>query len=220
MLKPTVVPLSQAYHVRALSYGESTVAAQIDGTVPYFGTSGLARGTVGQQYSSTLASAETTSATFAVPAGALPAGLRLDTSTGLISGTPKRAGTHSFTITARNLVGPPPNDSLLLCLPLVPAPVGSHRGRGQSMSASRKGLLLHGTPLSPVVRDEIAARLAEDRVDVAVPSLACAGDSRAHARRIAATLGPAPVHVVGQSFGGQVALDLALDYPELVASVT
>ncbi|WP_420366996.1 alpha/beta fold hydrolase [Curtobacterium sp. L1-20] len=88
------------------------------------------------------------------------------------------------------------------------------------MSSSQKVLLLHGTPLSPVVWDEIGTRLAEGHLDVAAPSLAHAGDSRAHARRIAATLGPAPVHVVGHSFGGQVALDLALDHPELVASLT
>jgi alpha-tubulin suppressor-like RCC1 family protein len=105
VLKPTLVPLSQAYHVGALSYGTSTIAAQVNGTPPAFGTSGLARATVGQQYSSTVAPAGPTTATFAVTAGALPAGLRLDTSTGSISGTPRRAGTHSFTITARNLVG-------------------------------------------------------------------------------------------------------------------
>ena len=38
--------------------------------------------------------------TFAVTAGTLPAGLTLDTATGLISGTPTTAGPASFTITA------------------------------------------------------------------------------------------------------------------------
>jgi pimeloyl-ACP methyl ester carboxylesterase len=78
------------------------------------------------------------------------------------------------------------------------------------MSAAR-WILLHGTPLTPAVWEPVADALRADGIDVACPSLEERGDSRAHATRIAATLGDAgEVVVVGHSFGGQVAIDLAL----------
>ena len=43
--------------------------------------------------------------TFAVATGTLPAGLSLNTSTGVISGTPTTAGTSNFTITATDITG-------------------------------------------------------------------------------------------------------------------
>jgi hypothetical protein len=43
--------------------------------------------------------------TFAVSAGSLPPGLTLNSSTGVISGTPTTAGAYTFTVTATNAVG-------------------------------------------------------------------------------------------------------------------
>lgn len=61
----------------------------------------LPNGTVGSAYSQTVSAAGGTgSFTFAVTVGALPAGLTLNTGSGLISGTPTTAGTSTFTITA------------------------------------------------------------------------------------------------------------------------
>jgi LPXTG-motif cell wall-anchored protein len=68
-------------------------------------TSTLVGGKVNVSYSQTLAATGTGPITFAVTAGALPAGLALDTSTGLISGTPTAAVTASFTITATGTDG-------------------------------------------------------------------------------------------------------------------
>jgi hypothetical protein len=60
----------------------------------------LPTGFVSVPYSVTLTVAGTTVANWAVTAGALPAGLTLNSSTGVISGTPTSAGSSPFTITA------------------------------------------------------------------------------------------------------------------------
>ena len=53
---------------------------------------------VGTPYSVTLSAAGgTTPYTWSISAGSLPAGLTLNTSTGVVSGTPTAAGTSSFT---------------------------------------------------------------------------------------------------------------------------
>jgi hypothetical protein len=65
-------------------------------------------GSVGTQYSSfTVPASGFPAPTFAVTAGALPAGLVLSASTGRITGTPTTAGMSTFTITASNGVGTP-----------------------------------------------------------------------------------------------------------------
>ena len=56
-------------------------------------------GVVGTPYSDTLTAAGgTTPYTWSISAGTLPAGLTLNTSTGVVSGTPTTAGTSSFTV--------------------------------------------------------------------------------------------------------------------------
>ena len=72
----------------------------------------LPNGTVGVPYpATTLTVAGTTVANWTVTVGTLPAGLTLDSSTGVISGKPTAAGSSTFTITAGQGVGnsrPPP----------------------------------------------------------------------------------------------------------------
>jgi 3-oxoadipate enol-lactonase len=93
------------------------------------------------------------------------------------------------------------------------------------MGATGTWLLLHGTPLTPEVWDGVRPALAEVR-PVAAPHLpAPAGVDGAQAgiadRVVAALDGEAgPLHVVGHSFGGQVALEVALRHPDRVASLT
>lgn len=86
-------------------------------------------------------------------------------------------------------------------------------------------LLLHGTPLTPAVWDDVTGELSAAG-PVSCPHVTGAGDpATAHdtaaARLIADLRGTEDeVHVVGHSFGGQVALDLTLRAPECVRSLT
>ena len=64
----------------------------------------LPEGTVGTEYSQTLA-AENNPTSWSVTNGTLPAGLTLDTNTGTISGIPTAEGSSAFTVTAENSAG-------------------------------------------------------------------------------------------------------------------
>lgn len=89
------------------------------------------------------------------------------------------------------------------------------------MRARPRWLLLHGTPLTPRVWDEVGALLAPIRPVVA-PVLPRPGSQTDIARRVLASLddAEAPLHVVGHSFGGQVAIEVALAAPWRLASLT
>ena len=70
---------------------------------PVFLTQAGPAGTVGTAYSYTYAALNTTS--FAVFSGTLPAGLSLNTSTGVLAGTPTTAATSAFVISATGVGG-------------------------------------------------------------------------------------------------------------------
>ena len=74
-------------------------------TLPNILTSTLNTLTQGAVFSQSLAVDGTPPFTFSVSAGTLPAGLSLNSSSGLISGTPAASGSYSFTIQALNAVG-------------------------------------------------------------------------------------------------------------------
>src|ERR1700712_4914164 len=86
-------------------------------------------------------------------------------------------------------------------------------------------LLLHGTPLTPEIWSAVAAELPPHQM-VQAPALIAGGDPATATVRLAASvLEAAPqtggaIHVVGHSFGGQVALELALLAPQRVGSLT
>lgn len=87
-------------------------------------------------------------------------------------------------------------------------------------------LLLPGTPLSPAVWDGVRAELSGNG-HVITPEIAPPPGNRGTGlqQRLAADVAEsaaaeAPWHVVGHSFGGQVALELAIARPDRVSSLT
>ena len=65
-----------------------------------------ATATVGAAYTYTFAASGNPAPTFRVNSGALPAGLSLNTTSGVLSGTPTAAGPATFTVAATNGVSP------------------------------------------------------------------------------------------------------------------
>jgi len=72
-----------------------SISAQINIT-----TTALPNGAVGTLYSATFAASGLSRITWSITAGALPGGLRLNASRGVITGTPTAAGTFNFTVMA------------------------------------------------------------------------------------------------------------------------
>lgn len=89
---------------------------------PTITTTSLPGGTVGTDYSQTLAADGSAPIAWSVAGGALPEGLSLNESTGEISGTPTAAGTYTFEIGAQNGYGSATGE---LTIEIKAAPTGS-----------------------------------------------------------------------------------------------
>jgi YVTN family beta-propeller protein len=96
---------STAYVTNA---GSSTVSVIDVNSVPPVFTAATppTKATTRTAYSYTFTATGDPAPTFHVSSGALPAGLSLDSSTGVLSGTPTKAGKATFTVTATNEVSP------------------------------------------------------------------------------------------------------------------
>lgn len=101
------------------------VTITVNPLAPLTFTGSLANAVLGSAYLQTLAAAGGLAPyTYAVTAGALPAGLNLS-GTGVIGGTPTSAGAYSFTVTATDSEGTPQTKSLPLLLLVAYAPTAS-----------------------------------------------------------------------------------------------
>lgn len=100
-------------------------------SAPYFLTSSLPNGAKGAAYSQFLAVAGGTPAyTFAVTAGALPAGITLNAGTGEIAGTPTVTGSFTFIVTVTDSDALTGSANLTLYIPSQPAIANSSLPRG------------------------------------------------------------------------------------------
>jgi 3-oxoadipate enol-lactonase len=85
----------------------------------------------------------------------------------------------------------------------------------------RRWLLLHGTPLTPAVWQPVSALLGPQ--PVLVPDLTSVPQGPVPQRTLAESIGAtvtSDVDIVGHSFGGQIAIELALLVPDRVRSLT
>ncbi|MFF7110596.1 putative Ig domain-containing protein [Pseudomonas sichuanensis] len=115
-------------------------------------TPGLADATQGSAYSASLAvSGGTAPYSYSVSAGSLPAGLTLDTGTGVISGTPTALATSNFTITVSDALGASGSRSYnlqVLAQAIVVPPSSETLAAGQSASVD----LTRGASGGPFLR--------------------------------------------------------------------
>ena len=118
----------KSYAVKAVSTEDPTKCAMATVTVgspiptaPIITIASLLGGVLGTAYCQTIAATGSTPMTWSVASGSLPGGLSINTSTGVISGTPMAAGTFQFTVKAENSVG---SDSKALSI-TVTSPISS-----------------------------------------------------------------------------------------------
>ncbi|MDN3495169.1 ice-binding family protein [Planococcus sp. APC 4015] len=117
--------------------GTVSTSATITSSAPPSGQAGTA-------YSYTATASGTPTATFSITSGALPPGLTLDATTGVISGVPTASGVYTFTITASN--GTPPDSaasySITIAAPAVVGEAAVDDGLADSGADIGGGLLI------------------------------------------------------------------------------
>ena len=120
---------------------------------PSITTSSLPNGTVGQPYSATLsASGGTLPNSWSLTSGALPDGLALASSTGLISGTPTSPGTTNFTVQVTDQAGRTDTSPLAISVaataPSPPTGVSATAGNAQAVVSWSAPSSTGGTPIT------------------------------------------------------------------------
>jgi hypothetical protein len=118
------VYVAQNSPTRETDYKDMTITVSAPVAAPSITTSSLAGGEVGVAYSRTLAAtAGTTPYTWSVSAGTLPAGLAVNASSGVISGTPTASGTSNFTIRVTDAAARTATRALSIVVSPAPIPL-------------------------------------------------------------------------------------------------
>lgn len=118
----TVVDSSSTAQTASIAFTMSVVAPQATPSALVVSTTSLPSGTIGAAYSATLqVSGGTAPYTWSIASGNIPAGLSLNTNTGLISGTPTASGTANFTASVTDSESPAQTKSVTLSIAIAPA---------------------------------------------------------------------------------------------------
>jgi hypothetical protein len=99
---------SYTFTIRATNsagYFDQAFTGSVLGTPPSITLDSLNPLSQGAAFSQIITAVGTATITFAVQSGTLPAGLSLNTSTGVLSGTPTSSGSYNFTVRATNSFG-------------------------------------------------------------------------------------------------------------------
>lgn len=96
---------NSGYYIKPFSPGDTQIKLSNSYSVPTLNTASIPDGLINTPYSTRILANGNPSATFSVSADALPAGLSINSTTGVISGTPIASGGYTFTVTATNSQG-------------------------------------------------------------------------------------------------------------------
>ena len=141
-------------------------------------TSSLSAGTVGSSYQAILAAnGGWGSDTWSVSSGSLPAGLSLNSSTGVISGTPTSPGTASFTVEVTGTGSPVPTATGSLSITVASAPTPPPSPVPVTAPTVVKPVVLLLSHSGLVKRNRLSVKLA-------CSEAACAGTLRLEVREV------------------------------------
>jgi hypothetical protein len=126
-------------------------AAGTTSTSPVITSRAPTGATAGTPYEFTVTATGTPAPTYTISSGALPAGLTLNGTTGVISGTPTTPGTTTFTVTASNRTAP---DSAATHTLVTAAPAASGSGSGPNATGT------NGLELAESGSDQVALATA------------------------------------------------------------
>lgn len=126
-------------------------AAGTTSTSPVITSRAPTGATAGTPYEFTVTATGTPAPTYTISSGALPAGLTLNGTTGVISGTPTTPGTSTFTVTASNGTAP---DSAATYTLVTAAPAASGSGSGPNATGT------NGLELAESGSDQVALATA------------------------------------------------------------
>jgi hypothetical protein len=139
---------SRAYRcVLASIYSSNTITSAV--AAPVFTAQTAPAGTVGTAYTYPYAASNTTS--FALNTGTLPAGLTLNTGTGVLSGTPTTAAVSTFTINATGAGGTTSSTSQSVTIAAAGIADNFNRANGALGTRSDGGAWTLATGTAPVI---------------------------------------------------------------------
>src|SRR6266571_3077779 len=149
---------------------QQALSIAISGSSPAITTSSLPAGQMGAAYQATLsASGGTTPYSWSLASGSLPAGLSLNSASGVISGTPSASGTSSFTVQVTDSASKAAQQALSIAISgSSPAITTSSLPAGQMGAAYQATPSASGTSSFTVQVTDSASKAAQQPLSIAI----------------------------------------------------